>query len=231
MTLLIFNISYFDWSPIVAGVIGLLIGAVSTYLKKYAELKALKKNNAELQKENEAIHSAYELEVTKRKYRYEEKLRQYTSFFSLIDACSKEMNNLTQQKCIGAIHRFYSQFLRAINTNDNILESKAASDFQSELTQIMMDANDYLIKFRQQTNSIKLIASDEIVELLEKFDLKMEESMKLSTACLQDIQSLILQRNVHQLEINQNEINTIGQEIVSLQKQIIKLMKTELDQI
>ena len=97
--------------------------------------------------------------------------------------------------------------------------------------QIMMDANDYLIKFRQQTNSIKLIASDEIVELLEKFDSKMDESVKLSTACLQDIQSLILQRNVLQLEFNQNEINAIGQEIVSLQKQIIKLMKTELDQI
>lgn len=94
-----------------------------------------------------------------------------------------------------------------------------------------MDANDYLIKFRQQTNSIKLIASDEIVELLEKFDSKMDESVKLSTACLQDIQSLILQRNVLQLEFNQNEINAIGQEIVSLQKQIIKLMKTELDQI
>mgnify|MGYP000783025579 FL=1 len=59
----------------------------------------------------------------------------------------------------------------------------------------------------------------------------MDESVKLSTACLQDIQSLILQRNVLQLEFNQNEINAIGQEIVSLQKQIIKLMKTELDQI
>lgn len=141
------------------------------------------------------------------------------------------MNGLTQQKCIDAIHRFYSQFLLAINTNDNISESKAASNFQSELMQIMMDANDYLIKFRQQTNSIKLIASDEIVELLEKFDSKMDESVKLSTACLQDIQSLILQRNVLQLEFNQNEINAIGQEIVSLQKQIIKLMKTELDQI
>lgn len=225
------DIFEFDWRPIIVGVIGILIGTLSTYLKKYAELKALKKNNAELQKENEAIRSTYELEVTKRKYRYEEKLRQYTNFFSLIDACSKEMNSLTQQKCIDAMHRFYSQFLLAINTNDNISESKAASNFQSELTQIMMDANDYLIKFRQQTNSIKLIASDEIVELLERFDSKMEKSMKLSTACLQDIQSLILQRNVHQLEINQNEINTIGQEIVSLQKQIIKLMKTELDQI
>lgn len=225
------DIFEFDWKPIIVGVIGILIGTLLTYLKKYAELKALKKNNAELQKENEAIRSTYELEVTKRKYRYEEKLRQYTNFFSLIDACSKEMNSLTQQKCIDAMHRFYSQFLLAINTNDNISESKAASNFQSELTQIMMDANDYLIKFRQQTNSIKLIASDEIVELLERFDSKMEKSMKLSTACLQDIQSLILQRNVHQLEINQNEINTIGQEIVSLQKQIIKLMKTELDQI
>ena len=123
------------------------------------------------------------------------------------------------------------RYIASIHTNDNIPESKAASNFQSELMQIMMDANDYLIKFRQQTNSIKLIASDEIVELLEKFDSKMDESVKLSTACLQDIQSLILQRNVLQLEFNQNEINAIGQEIVSLQKQIIKLMKTELDQI
>ena len=104
----ILDIYELDWSSIVAGVIGMLVGAVSTYLKKYAELNALKKNNAELQKENEAIRSAYELEVTKRKYRYEEKLRQYTNFFSLIDACSKEMNGLTQQKCIDAIHRFYS---------------------------------------------------------------------------------------------------------------------------
>lgn len=227
----ILNISEFDLTPIAAGAIGILVGIISTYFNKRAEFKVLKENNAFLQKENEAIRFAYELEISKRKYRYEEKLRQYTSFFSLIDACSKEMNSLTQKKCIDAMHRFYSQFLLAMNTKDNISESKAASNFQSELTQIIIDANNYLIKFRQQTNSIKFIASDKIVELLERFDSKLEESMKLSIACLQDIQSLILQKNVHQLEINQKEINTIGQEIVSLQKQIIKLMKAELDQI
>lgn len=230
-TMQIFNISDFDWSPIITGVIGLLIGAVSTYYNKRAEFKVLKENNAALQKENEAIRSSYELEVTKRKYRYEEKLRQYSNFFSVIDAYSKEMKSLTQQKCMDAINRFYSQFLFAVNANDNVAESEAASNFQSELMQIMMNANDYLIKFRQQTNTIKLIASDEIVKLLEMFDLKMEGSIKLSTTCLQDIQSLILQQNVQQLEANQNNINNIGQEIVSLKNKIISMMKEELNQI
>lgn len=221
----------FDWSPIITGVIGILIGGASTYFNKRAEFRALKENNAALQKENEAIRSSYELEVSKRKYRYEEKLRQYSNFFSLIDACSKEMNGRTQQQCIEAINRFFSHFLHAVNQNDSVAESTAASNFQSEITQIMMDANNYLIKFRQETNAIKLIASDGIVELLEMFDSKMEESIQLSTSCLQDLQSLILQRNSQQLEANQNHINNIGQEIVLLKSKIISLMKEELNQI
>lgn len=221
----------FDWSPIITGVIGILIGGASTYFNKRAEFRALKENNAALQKENEAIRSSYELEVSKRKYRYEEKLRQYSNFFSLIDACSKEMNGRTQQQCIEAINRFFSHFLHAVNQNDSVAESTAASNFQSEITQIMMDANNYLIKFRQETNAIKLIASDEIVELLEMFDSKMEESIQVSTSCLQDLQSLILQRNSQQLEANQNHINNIGQEIVLLKSKIISLMKEELNQI
>lgn len=141
------------------------------------------------------------------------------------------MNSRTQQQCMDAINRFYSQFLLAVDANDSVAESNAASNFQRELTQIMMDANDYLIKFRQQTNTIKLIASNEIIGLLELFDSKMEESMKLSTICLQDIQSLILRRNVQQLEINQTQINIIGQEIVLIKNKIINLMREELDQI
>lgn len=229
--MLVLNIAEFDWSPIIGGVIGIFIGVVSTYFNKRAEFRALKQNNAALQKENEAIRSSYELEVSKRKYRYEEKLRQYSNFFSLIDACSKEMNSRTQQRCIGAINSFYSQFLHAVNQNDSAAESTAASNFQSELTQIMMEANDYLIKFRQETNAIKLIASDEIVELLDMFDSKMEESIQVSTSCLQDLQSLILQRNSRQLQANQNHINNIGQEIILLKKKIISLMKAELNQI
>ncbi len=141
------------------------------------------------------------------------------------------MNSRTQQRCIGAINSFYSQFLHAVNQNDSAAESTAASNFQSELTQIMMEANDYLIKFRQETNAIKLIASDEIVELLDMFDSKMEESIQVSTSCLQDLQSLILQRNSRQLQANQNHINNIGQEIILLKKKIISLMKAELNQI
>lgn len=221
----------FDWSSIITGVIGILIGGASTYFNKRAEFRVLKENNAALQRENEAIRSSYELEVSKRKYRYEEKLRQYSNFFSLIDACSKEMNGRTQQQCIEAINRFFSHFLHAVNQNDSVAESTAASNFQSEITQIMMDANNYLIKFRQETNAIKLIASDEIVELLEMFDSKMEESIQVSTSCLQDLQSLILQRNSQQLETNQNYINNIGQEIVLLKSKIISLMKEELNQI
>lgn len=231
MRLQILNISAFDWSPIFAGIIGILVGVISTYFNKRAEFKALKENNSSLQKENEAIRSSYELEISKRKYRYEEKLRQYSNFFSLIDSCSNEVNSRTQQQCMDAINRFYSQFLLAVDANDSVAESNAASNFQRELTQIMMDANDYLIKFRQQTNTIKLIASNEIIGLLELFDSKMEESMKLSTICLQDIQSLILRRNVQQLEINQTQINIIGQEIVLIKNKIINLMREELDQI
>lgn len=231
MILQILDISELDWTPIVAGVIGILVGVISTYFNKRAEFKVLKENNASLQKENESIRSSYELEISKRKYRYEEKLRQYSNFFSLIDSCSKEMNSRTQQQCMDAINRFYSQFLLAVDANDSAAESNAASNFQRELTQIMMDANDYLIRFRQQTNTIKLIASNEIVGLLEIFDSKMEESMNLSTTCLQDIQSLILQRNVQQLEINQTQINIIGQEIVLIKNKIINLMREELNQI
>ena len=230
-TMLQLKIFEFDWSPIIGGIIGIFIGVVSTYFNKRAEFRALKQTNAALQKENEAIRSSYELEVSKRKYRYEEKLRQYSNFFSLIDACSKEMNSRTQQQCIEAIDRFYSQFLHAVNQNDSAAESTAASNFQSELTQIMMDANDYLIKFRQETNAIKLIASDEIVELLEMFDSKMEESIRISTSCLQDLQSLILQQNSQQLEVNQNHINNIGQEINLIKRRIISLMKQELNHI
>ena len=85
----------------------------------------------------------------------------------------------------------------------------------------------------QNQRLLKISASDEIVELLEKFDSKMDESVKLSTACLQDIQSLILQRNVLQLEFNQNEINAIGQEIVSLQRQYINenRIRSNIDRI
>ena len=153
----------------------LLILYIKTYVSEKAKIKALKNENEKLVNETERIKKDFQLEIAKRKYQYESKKEQYLKFFKLLDEFSNENNIKTQEKFFPIVEEFNRNYLNATSN-----ETNAITVFSKKIQKLMLDANQDLLRIKQETNTIRLIASDAVLQKLDLLTLAYDNSMEVS---------------------------------------------------
>ena len=142
--------------------LGLLILYIKTYTTEKAKMEVLKSENKKLIEETERIKKDFQLEISKRRYQYESKKEQYILFFKLLDQFTNEANKSTQEKLLPILDEFNRNFLNSSSRNDKKGENNATSVMSKKIQRLTFEANESLIKIKQETNTIRLIASDRI---------------------------------------------------------------------
>ena len=222
---------------------GILIIAVIIFIKSYLQekgkLRALQSENSKLVDQAEKIKSEYsrdlevlkkdhQLEISKRKYKYESKREQYINFFSLLDSFTKTSNEKIQPRIHWILERFSNEYLAAESLET---ETAAITNFTLEMQKIIMEANQDIIIIKQQTNSIKLIASmavlEKIEELNDAFDLAMIDSSKL----MQNLSQHMLQENEIGMQEDQSILKESSEVVRKKIEELLYLMRNELDEI
>lgn len=221
------------------GVIGLYF---RTYLKEKAKISALKSENKILVEQSESIKAKYnkeieeikefhQLDIEKRKYQYESKKEQYLNFFRLLDSFTRDANKITQEKLLPILDEFSKNYLNAANNNNKIDETKAVTVMSKKIQKLMFDANEDLIKIKQETNTIRLIASDNIIKKLNLLELAYDKNMEKANKMMSDLPKLMLLNDQNKMNDNQKEIEKSGMVIQSIKNEIIELMREELNEI
>ena len=95
----------------------------------------------------------------------------------------------------------------------------------------MFDANQDLIRIKQETNTIRLIASDEIIKKLDLLTLAYDKSMEVSNNTMNELLPLMLANNQEKMKINQREVEVSGLVINKIKDEITELMRKELNEI
>jgi hypothetical protein len=223
-------------------VLSLLIIAIKSYFSERGRLKAQISENKKLVEQTEKIKSKFnkeleeykkehQLEISKRKYQYESKKEQYIKFFMLLDEFSNESNSKTQQKFIPIVEEFNRNYLNATSVNNKRNETNAITTFQKKIQQLMFDANKDLIRIKQETNTIRIIASNDILHKLDLLTMAYDKSLEATSKMMKNLLPLILDKNQEKIRTNKLEIEIIGIEIKSLKEEIINLMRKELGEI
>ena len=88
-----------------------------------------------------------------------------------------------------------------------------------------------MIKIKQETNTIRLIASDEIIEKLNLLELAYDKGMEKSNKMMTDLPKLMLLNDHDKIRENQREIEVSGMVIQSIKSGIIEIMRKELNEI
>lgn len=219
--------------------IGLLILYIRTLIVEKAKNKALRKVNKRLTEETEEIKSKYireienlkkehQLDVEKRKYRYESKQEQYINFFKLLDELQKNSTLRTQSEMIPIIEEFNKNYISASNKKN---ETKALTVFSEKVQKVIMSTNTELIKLRSETKSIRLIASDEVIRNLDKLEFIYEKTFEESNKMLSDLPLQIISNDQEGMNKNRITIEAIGTLAVNCQNELIRIMRKELNEI
>lgn len=216
---------------IIFAFLGLFILYIKTYITEKAKIKVLKSENKKLIEETERIKKDFQLEISKRKYQYESKKEQYILFFKLLDQFSNEANKSTQAKLLPILDEFNRNFLNASSRNDKKGENNAASVMSKRIHKLTFEANESLIRIKQETNTIRLIASDRIIQKLNLLELAYDKSMEQATKMMNDLPKQIMSNDQYGMKKNQNEIEISALVIKEIKDEIIELMRKELDEI
>ena len=216
---------------IVFGFISLLILYVRSFIQESGKISALRKRNKELVEETESIKKEHQLDISKRKYQYESKKEQYLKFYRLIDSFTSEANISMQEKLIPILNTFYADFLNASTLNIDGAENKAITEMSSKMQKISFDSIAELTKLRQETNTIKVIASTDILKKLRLLELSYEQITDKSNEMMSALPELIIENNQEKINNYQKEIELSGKVSKSINDDIIELMRKELNEI
>jgi hypothetical protein len=213
-----------------------LLGIVSkSYFAEKGKLKAQISENKKLieqsetiklkfNKELEELKKEHQLEISKRKYQYESKKEQYLKFFRLLDEFTKENNLKIQERFFPILDEFNKNYINAAASNNKKNEANSLIIFQKKIQKLMFDSSQDLMRIKQETNSIRLVASVAILQKLDLLTSAYDKSMEVSN-------KIILSNNQDTMKDLQLELETVATVINNIKYDIIHLMRNELDEI
>ena len=210
---------------------GLLIRYIKTYTTEKAKMEVLKSENKKLIEETERIKKDFQLEISKRRYQYESKKEQYILFFKLLDQFTNEANKSTQEKLLPILDEFNRNFLNSSSRNDKKGENNATSVMSKKIQRLTFEANESLIKIKQETNTIRLIASDRIIQKLDLLELAYDKNMEQAIKMMNDLPKQMMSNDQYGMKKSQREIEISALVIKEIKDEIIELMRKELDEI
>jgi hypothetical protein len=129
------------------------------------------------------------------------------------------------------LDEFNRNYLHAASQNNKKAETNAVTVMSKKIQKLTFDASQDLIKIKQETNTIRLIASDEILRKLDVLNLAYDKSMEVSNQMMSSLPSLMLTNNQEQMKADQREIEISAMVINRIRDQIIELMRAELNEI
>ena len=211
--------------------LGLLILYIKTYTTEKAKMEVLKSENKKLIEETERIKKDFQLEISKRRYQYESKKEQYILFFKLLDQFTNEANKSTQEKLLPILDEFNRNFLNSSSRNDKKGENNATSVMSKKIKRLTFEANESLIKIKQETNTIRLIASDRIIQKLDLLELAYDKNMEQAIKMMNDLPKQMMSNDQYGMKKSQREIEISALVIKEIKDEIIELVRKELDEI
>ncbi|WP_312392777.1 hypothetical protein [Chryseobacterium sp.] len=225
------------YKGIFTGIGGSLIATIGVYINEKSKQRTLKKDNKKLVEETEKIKAEFtskleelkkdhQLEISRRKYQYEGKKDSYVSFFKMLDTFTADQNIKSQDKLKNLIHEFNRNFGDSVSS-----QKKASLVFSKKINTLTIKSYEEFIKLKQETNVIKLMASDAVIEHLLLLELGYENLMNESDKMMSALPKLIMLGNEARMNELKEEIEIKGRVINNIKDELNSLMRQELNEI
>jgi hypothetical protein len=206
---------------------GVIIGYLSSYIKEKGKNKALIEDIKKLTSEKEKIVSKFTLDIEKRKYRYESKREQFLKYYNLIDEFGTHSNNEYPK----AFFEIVQEVHEGILNSDDEERTKAINIFAKKSSDLFNQLNEKIRQLRAETNSVKVIASDRILEMLNELDELYDISTDTASNMFKDMTSNIIENNQDKMISQQEELFQFGEKIKNIHDRLMIEIRNELNEI
>jgi hypothetical protein len=208
---------------------GFILGYFTSYFNEKGKNKAIIEDTEQITEKREKVTSKHNLDITKRKIQYETKSNAYMKYFNLLDELSQNGNTEAQEEFLPALARFNSDY---IPNADNVEKaSKAAAEFSNSMQKLMFKSQEKYLKFKNETNALKIIAGDDVLKLMTEIDEISQLSFDVSTQMMKDLAESIVTKNFTKLDSQKNTLENLANQTNILKEKLTIEIRKELSEI
>ena len=220
---------YDNWVALITLSLGYLGGYLTLFLKERVKNQAYLADLRKMEEEKESVRREYQLDIDKRKYKYESKREQFVKYFTLIDDFTANSNKEIQAKFFPMITAYNQEYLNAYGNRKK--ENAAITKFSDGVQNLMLGANEDLIRLRTETNAIKIIAGIRTIELINEMDKLYDKSFDLSSQMVRELISAVTSKDFTNINRIENDLKIYADRILSTKQLMIDQIRIELDEI
>ena len=126
---------------------------------------------------------------------------------------------------------FSNDYINAVTENDLEKQNESVINMSNQILQMTFEGSNELNRIRQETNTIRLIASKKVIEKLNELEIAFHDSIETANKTMRELPILMESKSDNQILLNQNELQ-LKANLTNLKTQeLIELMRYELDEI
>ena len=127
------------------------------------------------------------------------------------------------------ITEFYAGFLATID--DKTEQNKVCTVYMEKIQNLMNENNTELMKVKQETNTIRLIASQEVIELLNLMEKTYDYMFDTSAQIINMLPNNIMKNNQIVLQKHVEILTEISHSALNIKEHLIQQMRNDLNKI
>lgn len=180
-------------------------------------------------RELKSIQHDLNLDLERRKKVFEIKVSQYENYVRNLDDFGRKYQSELFGKMQPIFQKYMERMLEA--ENDEQKKTAAISHFSLEIMDLMNEGMKQYNLLKSESRSLKLTASDSLLNIFEELEALVEYSIGQSKQFISDLPMLILSGDQEKIEIKQSLLDEQGKHIQLKSKELERQMRLELHEI
>jgi hypothetical protein len=181
--------------------------------------------------ELEKLKQSLNLDLERRRKIFEMKSSHYEAYFNNIDAFQNKHQNDYQEVFVPIFNEFNRRFLHAEDQNDKEGSTNATLWLSEEIQKITLNGFKEQQELEQQTNSLKLTASNEVAQFLEELRILYSEIFDLSSELMGKLVEVTINNDQTASNKIQASMALVGENIKTKTKELREEMRRDLLEI
>ena len=214
-------------------IVGLLSGYLYSYFKEKGKIKALRSNLKEITKEKEKIKSDFSLSNDRKRHQYEVKSKEYFEYFRLMDQFEIDENLLSQETLSPLVYKLFEEMMASIDSPG--LQAKSLNDFSSQIDNYLNETRRNLKIISKKTNTLKLIAGEKVLSLIDDVEVLYNESFSISSDLIGKLPTMATYAIENEVDLNTlletDNLRELGFKLKETQESLKQEIRKELDEI
>lgn len=207
------NPEYFAWA---FGVVNVLWG-LFVYFNKQSHDRAMARLKNDLALESERRKRVFELKASL-----------YETYVANLDAFGRKHQVDLPARMRPIFDKYLSDYLAASESGDKQQEHQAITWFSGQVSALMYEGLDDVLKLQAESNRLKLTATDEMIDTFSELETLTKASMDKANEFMGQFTEIVLTQDHQRTEKYQAELKELGRKTQEKANELMQQMRAEL---